>query len=192
MKRTVLFAASVAALALAGCKKEADTPATDAVSATPAANDITTGTVPPAATPAVSPGQAFANTAAASDMFEIETSKLAVEKAQSAKVKTFAQAMIKAHTDSTAKLKAAATSASPAITPAPALSAMQQQVMTDLQGKTGAAFDQAYIKAQTDGHQATLDALKAYSATGDVPSLKTFATEMVPIVTAHLNMAKGL
>ena len=38
----------------------------------------------------------------------------------------------------------------------------------------------------------TLDTLKAYAANGDVSSLKTFATEMVPVVTGHLNMAKGL
>jgi putative membrane protein len=38
----------------------------------------------------------------------------------------------------------------------------------------------------------TLDALKSYSATGEVPSLKAFATELVPIVTSHLDMAKGL
>ncbi len=38
----------------------------------------------------------------------------------------------------------------------------------------------------------TLDAPKAYSASGDVASLKAFATVLVPIVTAHFNMAKGL
>lgn len=37
----------------------------------------------------------------------------------------------------------------------------------------------------------TLAKLKAYSANGAVPSLKRFATELVPIVTAHLNMAKA-
>lgn len=52
--------------------------------------------------------------------------------------------------------------------------------------------DSAKADAQRTGHQATLDALKAYSASGDVPSLKAFATKMVPIVTGHLNMAKSL
>ncbi|QWT16683.1 DUF4142 domain-containing protein (plasmid) [Sphingobium xenophagum] len=81
------------------------------------------------------------------DTFEIESSKLAATRAQSAKLKT------------------AAAAASPALTPVPQLSPAQQQ---------------------------TLDALKAYSASGEVPSLKTFAGELVPTVTAHLNMAKGL
>lgn len=38
----------------------------------------------------------------------------------------------------------------------------------------------------------TLDTLKAYATTGDVASLKSFASALVPIVTAHVNMAKGL
>jgi putative membrane protein len=146
--------------------------------------------MPPAAP--VSPGQTFADTAAASDAFEIETSKLAATKAQSAKVKRFAEQMIKAHTDSTAKLKTAASAASPAIAPNAQLSPAQQQTLDALAGKSGADFDTAYAKAQVDAHQMALDALKAYANTGDVPSLKTFAGQVVPVVTAHLNMAKGL
>lgn len=42
------------------------------------------------------------------------------------------------------------------------------------------------------GHQKTLDALKAYVANGNAPQLKAFAEEMIPIVTAHLNMAKAM
>jgi putative membrane protein len=58
--------------------------------------------------------------------------------------------------------------------------------------KTGADFDTAYAADQVAAHQATLDALKSYSTSGDVPALKTFATGLIPTVTAHLNMAKGL
>lgn len=185
MKHSLLLAASLAALSLAGCNREPE-PAPD-VTATPAA-DIGMETQ----APAMSAGQTFANAAAASDAFEIESSKLAATKAQSDKVKRFAEQMVKAHTDSTAKLKTAASAASPAITPAPQLTAMQQQTLDALAAKSGADFDTAYAKAQVDAHQMTLDTLQAYSATGDVPSLKTFATELVPVVTAHLNMAKGL
>jgi putative membrane protein len=183
MKHSVLLAVSIAALSVAGCNKKAETPTADN---TVAANDV--APLPAA----VSPGQTFANTAAASDTFEIQTSQLAATKASSAKVKRFAEEMIKAHTDSTAKLKSAAAAASPAITPDPALTPDQQQTLDALSAKSGADFDRAYADAQRSGHQATLDALKAYSATGDVPSLKSFATSLVPVVTAHLNMAKGL
>lgn len=187
MKHSVLLIASIAALSLAGCKK-AETPATDATATSSAAADDTV----PAPVATANADQAFADTAAASDAFEIQTSQLALNKAKSAKVKSFAQAMIKAHTDSTAKLKTAASAASPAITPQPQLNAMQQQTLEALTAQSGAAFEAAYKKAQVDGHQMTLDALKAYSANGAQPSLKSLATELVPVVTGHLNMAKGL
>ncbi|WP_425437340.1 DUF4142 domain-containing protein [Novosphingobium guangzhouense] len=187
IKNNALMAASLAVLSLSACNKKDAEPATEMTSA-PAADAMNeTGT-----TSAESPAQVFANIAAASDMFEIETSKLAAEKAQSAKVKTFAEQMIKAHTESTKKLTAAAAAATPPITLAPRMTAAQDAQLADLRSKTGAAFDEAYAKAQVSAHQATLDALKGYAAGGDQASLKTFATELVPTVTAHLNMAKAL
>jgi putative membrane protein len=137
-------------------------------------------------------GQAFANAAAASDAFEIATSQLAKTSAKAPAVKTFASHMIEAHTASTASLKAAAASAKPAIAPDPALTADQQRQLDALKGKTGADFDKAYADAQVAAHQKTLDTLKGYSASGDVPQLKALATKMIPTVTAHLNAAKGL
>lgn len=146
------------------------------------------------ATAAASPltAQGFANAAAASDRFEIESSKLAATSASSAAVKKFASQMITAHTASTAKLKSTLAGMSPAITPDDTLNPDQQQALTNLKGATGAAFDSAYASAQTDAHQKTLDALKNYAASGDNAALKTFANGLIPTVTAHLNMAKGL
>jgi putative membrane protein len=188
MKYPVLIAVSLVALSLSGCGKKADTTVSDT------ASGMADGSMAAATAPAVamSPGQTFANAAAASDAFEIESSQLAQNKATSPKIKAFAAQMIKAHTESTEKLKTAAGAASPAIVPDAQLTATQQQTLSDLGAKTGAEFDTAYTKAQVDGHKATLDAIKAYSASGDVPSLKAFANGLIPTVTAHLNMAKGL
>ena len=136
--------------------------------------------------------QGFANAAAASDRFEIESSKLAAASAQSAAVKSFAAKMITAHTASTAKLKTAAATLSPTVTPDDTLSPDQQQKLDNLKGLHGAAFDSAYGSAQVDAHQAALDALKGYAASGDNATLKDLAKAMVPTVTAHLNMAKSL
>lgn len=186
MNRNILMVVSMAALALASCGKKAGT--------TAEMENVVASNSPVAAdTPMViSPGQKFANIAAASDAFEIESSKLASSSAASATTKSFAQSMIKGHTDSTAKLKAAASAASPAIMPDPTLTPEQLQTLEGLKGKEGAAFDTAYAEAQTKAHEMTLAALREYSTTGEVPSLKAFAMAMVPVVTAHLNMAKGL
>ena len=83
--------------------------------------------------------------------------------------------------------------APPALTAANnALSAMQQQMLDGLKGKSGTDFDAAYAAAQVAAHQATLDALSAYAASGDNAALQEMAKGLVPTVTAHLNMAKGL
>lgn len=186
MKPTLLIAASLAVVSLAACKKEAP----------PAPDVATTAAVDPAAQEAssqiASPRQTFANVVAASDAFEVEASKLAATNGASAKIKAFADQMVKAHTDSTAKLKVAAAAASPAITPVATVSAEQQATLDDLKSKTGSAFDSAYAAAQVSAHQSALAGLKDYAAKGDVAPLKDFAAKLAPTVTAHLNMAKAL
>ena len=197
MKTGMAIALAVAAMSVAGCGKHDNANTSDtANSALPdngtAADNGVASDNSAATTPAASPDQAFVNTAAASDAFEIQSSQLAATNASSSGVKSFAKHMIDAHTASTAKLKTAAASASPAITPAPALTADQQQKLDQLKSQTGAAFDSAYIDDQVAAHQATLDALRSYSSSGGVPALKSFATQMIPTVTAHLNSAKAL
>jgi putative membrane protein len=193
---------TAASLSLAACGHKEDTTTTNTVvPSDTVVNDSTTmdngamdntAMTNTAAVPSAAGGQAFANMAAASDAFEIATSKAALTTSSSAAIKKYAQKMIDAHTASTAKLKATAAGLTPAITPNPALNAEQEQKLAALTAKTGADFDQDYIAEQTAAHQQTLDTLKGYAATGDVPALKTFATGLVPTVAAHLNMAKAL
>ncbi len=183
MKFVAITTVSAAALALAACGQKATTTET---------NNVVTVDTDESAAPVASAGQTFANGAAASDAFEIATSQLALTNGSASAIKKFAQKMIAAHTDSTAKLKTAAASASPAITPDATLTAEQQAKLDSLKGLSGAAFDKAYAAAQVEGHQKALDTLRAYSGSGDIPALKSFATTLTPTVAAHLNMAKGL
>ncbi|HIV77133.1 MAG TPA: DUF4142 domain-containing protein [Candidatus Sphingomonas excrementigallinarum] len=184
--------ATTALLALAGCGQKQDNSSAVATNSADTFNQTDASMPNATQTPAVSAAQSFVNTAAASDAFEIETSKLALTNGASASVKSFARKMIDAHSGSTAKLKMLTAEMNPALTPDATLSAQQQATLDQLKSLKGEAFDEAYIAAQASGHQQTLDALKAYSVTGDVPQLKSFATDLIPTVTAHLNMAKGL
>ena len=137
-------------------------------------------------------GQDFADKAAKSDAFEIAAAKLAKTNAESADVKKFAATMIDAHTGSTAKIKAAAAKASPAIKPDPTLTSDQQSKLDDLGKLKGADFDKAYIDGQISAHEDALSLMKDYAANGDTPSLKTAAGEIAPVVQKHLDMAKAL
>ncbi|MES2119788.1 MAG: DUF4142 domain-containing protein [Pseudomonadota bacterium] len=182
-----------AALCLGACRNNdiGNNTAVDDVALNDAAlNDVAVNDG--AAAPATTNGQAFVNAAAASDRFEIESSRLAATKAQSSAVKKFAEQMISVHSQSTAKLKSVLAGVTPTIAPDDTPNAEQQSALTSLQAVTGMDFDSAYSSAQVDAHQKTLDTLNAYAANGDNPKLQAFAREMIPIVSGHLNMAKAL
>ena len=194
MKALVLVMASTA-LCLSACNRSdrSDTTANQDVTVTEdgLADGMDNGAMAaPAELPTTAPE--FVNAAAASDKFEIESSRLAQASGSSAAVKSFAQQMITAHTASTAKLKSTIAGISPPITPNDALNAEQQSLMAGLQGKTGAELDSAYAAAQVTAHQKTLDMLNAYANRGENPQLVALAKRMIPTVTAHLNTAKGL
>jgi putative membrane protein len=191
--RVLVMALAGAAMMVSACGRSDNDAATNqdvVVSNDLGMNTAATAGAAPAALP--TDAQGFVNAAAASDRFEIESSRLAEASGQSAGVKAFARQMISGHTASTAKLKSTVAGMTPALTPTDTLNADQQALMASLQGKTGAELDTAYAAAQVTAHQKTLDMLNAYAAGGDNPQLMAFAKGMVPTVAAHLNLAKGL
>lgn len=195
MRNNSLLLIAAATIALAGCGRSDNDTANDAnvaMSDNMAGDNMAMGNDTGTSAALPTTAQPFVNAAAASDRFEIESSRLALAGGQSASVKRFAQQMIDAHTASTAKLKSTVSGMSPPITPDDTLNPEQQQLLDGLKGKTGADLDSAYAAAQVTAHQKTLDALNAYASGGDNQTLKTFASGMVPTVTAHLNTAKGL
>jgi putative membrane protein len=137
-------------------------------------------------------GQEFADKAAKSDAFEIAAAKLALDHAASSKVKAFADDMIAAHTESTAKIKAAARRATAAITPDPTLTSGQNDKLADLGKLDGADFDRAYLAGQVDAHKAALSLMRDYAKRGDVAPLKAAAGDIVPVVQKHLDRAELL
>lgn len=137
-------------------------------------------------------GQDFANTVAASDAYEIAAGKLAQQKATTADLKSFGKQMVEDHTKSTAMLKTAAGKASPAITPAPAMTDEQQANLKTLESATGTQFDTAYKSQQVVAHRKALDAVQAYTKGGDVAPLRDFAKDAEPVISKHYDMIKGL
>jgi putative membrane protein len=189
---------TAATLALAACNQSAEQTADDAANQAGAVADdagnlasdaVEAGGNVLGVTPS---GAEFANTAAKSDAFEIQSANLAVANASSQAVKDFAREMIKAHTDSTAKIKAASAKASPAITPDPTLTAEQTSNLAELKALKGADFDKAYAAAQVTAHEQALALMQGYAADGDVAPLKAAAGEIAPVVEKHLGMARDL
>jgi putative membrane protein len=128
--------------------------------------------------------------AAQSDMTEIQTSQLALKRSQNSQVRQFAQEMIQQHTQSSNKLKPLA--ARKGVTLPKTLGAENQALLTQLTKLSGTQFDQAYMKGQTQAHTKTQATYQTVLQQGQDPEVKAFASQVLPVVTAHLRMAQNM
>lgn len=127
--------------------------------------------------------QQFADMAASSNMFEIESSRVALEKSANAEVTAFAQHMIDDHGQAGEEMEAAAME--DGITPAPGLQPAHQAKLDELTGMDGESFDTAYIDAQVAAHDEAIGLFESFSTTGEDSALKAFATKTLPTLESH-------
>lgn len=186
-------ATGVAILALAGCGER------QAEEARPAAPDAATpspATLAPEGVPfefaEPETPEGFAQRMAMSDMFEIASSRLALERAQSPMVKTFAQTMIDAHTASANEMKTAMQGQNFAPPMPAALDREHQGRVTDLTTVDASGFDKLYLDQQTAAHEAARATLESYAANGTNSALKAWAGKTAATVRQHLAQVRIL
>ncbi|WNO53656.1 DUF4142 domain-containing protein [Stakelama saccharophila] len=143
------------------------------------------------AAPMPTDATAFVKAAGASDLYEIQSAKLALQKTEDDDIREFANMMVTDHTKTTDAVKAAANKAG-MTPPPPALTADQQQMIAQLKPLTGDEFDKAYLAQQTPAHQKALTMLRNYAQNGDTPELKDAAQQAVPIVQKHIDRLQDL
>lgn len=186
MNRLVATAAAAAVLALGACKEDVTSISNNQTQGqTDEAMVENLGTANMSGAAASVIDQTYVQNAAASDLFEIETSRLALDKATIPAVRTFAQMMIDEHGKSSQELKAAASSAGIAV-PA-ALPADKQAKVDAMRGQSGAALDRQYLAEQRAAHQETLAKVNAYLASAPPGPLKDHASKLTGVVQQHLN-----
>ena len=134
----------------------------------------------------------FVTEAAGSDMFEIESSKLAVERSQDAAMKTFAQQMITDHTKTSDELKALVAGGKVTATIPAAMSSSQQSMLDKLKALQGDDFTKQYHSDQEDVHEDAVDLFKRYGDSGDNADLKAWAATTRPALEHHLQMATDM
>ena len=177
-----LFAATAVSFGLAACAPEnpnaeaTTTPTTTEGTATPAEADGGT--------------KSFVEKAAISDMFEIEASKIALERSKVQPVKDFAQMMIDMHGATTAELGPLASAAG--VSPPTALDNDHVAKLDELKNASLQDFDDKYIDQQTAAHSAALDLMKDYANNGKDTAIQAFAAKTAPAVDAHLLAVKAL
>lgn len=133
----------------------------------------------------------FVRAAAGSDMYEIAAGRMAEDKAARDEVRSFGTIMIKAHTETSAKLKNLVSVKDRNLLAAP-LTAEQEKMLSDLKGASGGEFDALYIAQQTDAHMKAIEIFTAYSEHGEDAKLKAFAAQTLPHIQDHLQMARNL
>lgn len=147
---------------------------------------------PPPPPPAAAKAQAAAYVRAAgmSDLYEITSSKLALQKSRNDDVRRFAQMMIDHHTRTTAATVRAARQ--DGLTPTPPRLGGAEASTGELRRASADAFDRLYIAQQLPAHQAALDLHQSFAANGDHPALKASAQAAVPIVQQHIQMLQQM
>jgi putative membrane protein len=132
----------------------------------------------------------FARTAAAGGLAEVEFGKLAEQRARSDAVKNFGQRMVKDHGKANDQLMGLAKEDG---IPLPEKLDPEHMAIHDrLAGLSGATFDQAYVQAQIADHQQTAQLFEYEIGSGQDADLKNFASEALPIVLSHLQLAQRL
>lgn len=135
--------------------------------------------------------QDFVSQAAVSDMFEIQSSELALQRADAA-TKDFATEMIAAHTKTTAELKGLISSANLQVTPPAALDAAHKETLDGLGKLQGAEFSKQYREDQIEAHEDAVSLFERYAGGGENPALKEWAGRTLPALKHHLEMAQKL
>jgi putative membrane protein len=138
----------------------------------------------------------FVRMAAMSDMFEIESSRLAGQRSQNAQVKEFAQHMMRDHQKTTTELQQMIRQASAAplsgLQMPQSLDQRHQAMVQQLQGAQGAQFDRLYVQQQVQAHQMAVDMFRNYGQSGDNAALKQWASQTLPTLQQHLQQAQQL
>jgi putative membrane protein len=133
----------------------------------------------------------FEKQVAVANTFEIQSSKLALDKADSSDVKAFAEQMIADHTKAGEEFKAAVQQAGD--TPPPEeLDAKHADIIAKLEGASGKDFDAAYVEAQHNAHVEAVNLFSTYAAQPDDEALGAFAKKTLPTLEGHLEHVKKL
>lgn len=128
----------------------------------------------------------FVEMVASSNMFEIESSKLAEQKSKDDDIQAFAKHMIKDHTKAGDDLKAAGQT--PPMKYAPKHAAM----MKLLEGANGADFEALYLDMQAQAHVEAVSLFRTYAGSGDDQKVVAFAKNTLPTLEMHQKHVKEI
>ncbi|MBA4852424.1 DUF4142 domain-containing protein [Emticicia sp. BO119] len=127
---------------------------------------------------------------ASGGMFEVELAKVAVQKATSKDVKSFAQMMIDDHTKANTELKNIAEGKN--IVLPTTLSNDHQKTLNDVSEKNGKDFDRKYMDLMVEDHKKDISKFEKLADKGNDGDLRTFASKTLPTLNHHREEAERI
>ncbi len=132
----------------------------------------------------------FIITTAQGDTYEVNSSQLALERAESDEVRNFAQRMVDDHTASSAELAEVAQQVGVSIEMM--LSPMHQLMIEELTALEGEAFEAAYLRQQRLAHETAVALFEIAVEMAEDEAVRSFAEEHLPTIQEHLEMVLSL
>jgi putative membrane protein len=132
----------------------------------------------------------FVMKAAGAGMIEVELGQLALKQANNAEVKQFAQRMVDDHTKANQELTQYAQSKN--ITHPAGLDDSQKKMVDKMSKLSGAEFDREYMSLMVKDHEKAVALFEKESTEGKDQELKTWASNTLPTLKEHLQMARDV
>lgn len=132
----------------------------------------------------------FAIDAVSDGLFEVQVSKLAVQKANAPEVKAFARKMVDAHAKANEELKALAGDKGIALPDV--ISEKQQETYYELDKHAGAEFDREFIDLMVEEHRDAVNRFERQAENGEDVELKTWVQTKIPQLRRHLEEAQSI
>jgi putative membrane protein len=133
----------------------------------------------------------FVKEVAISDMFELESNKLAEQKGN-AQEKSFAQQMVTDHNRTNSDMKRMVESGKVKATLPTTLDSSHQSKLDKLTGASGKDFSSDFGSYQVSAHKDAVSLFERYAKSGDNAELKGWANKTLPTLRHHLEMAQEL
>ena len=133
----------------------------------------------------------FFEKAASAGKLEIESGKLAAQKASNMAIRDFGQMMVNDHARADSELRALASRKG--VTLSVAMSDSHQKKIEKLrEEKPGKDFDAEFRDLMIDSHQEAVDLFEDAAKDSKDPEVKAFAQKMLPTLKKHESAAKAL
>jgi putative membrane protein len=144
-----------------------------------------------AAQDAITPkDQQFLMTAAEAQKGEVALGQMAMERAETEKVKQLAQRMVEDHTKAGQEVRKLAEAAGITLPDKPSV---DLQTLSDTYSNlSGTAFDRAYLQHEVKDHQKKIAEFKKQTKKLENPEIKQWASGTLPVLKEHLVVAKSV